>query len=109
MKKELRYTPKAKEDLQNIKADIMSKFDSEEIAERVLRKLTETARNLTVFPYMGSELVRTTGVLTDYRSLFCMHNYIFYRIEENIIRVVRVLNEKQDYMNILFGNTETEK
>lgn len=109
MKMELRYAPKAKEDLQNIKTDIISKFVSEEIAEKVLRKLTEKARDLTVFPYMGSELVKTTGVLTDYRSLFCMHNYIFYRIEENRICVIRVLNEKQDYMNILFGKPEAEE
>ena len=109
MKMRLRYTPKAKEDLQNIKADIISKFNSDDAAKKVLIKITGTAGNLTVFPYMGKELVKTTGVPTDYRCLFCMHNYIFYRVEEETICVIRVLNEKQDYMGILFGESETEE
>lgn len=44
MKMELVYTPKAREDLQNIKLDILSRFYSEQTAEKVLSKLTETAR-----------------------------------------------------------------
>ena len=109
MKMELVYTPKAREDLQNIKLDILSRFYSEQTAEKVLSKLTETARNLTVFPYMGKELAKITGVLTDYRCLFCMHNYIFYRVERNRVCVIRILNERQDYMRILFGKPEIEE
>ena len=64
---------------------------------------------MKLFPYMGIELVKTTGVLTDYRSLFCRHNYIFYRIEKDDVLIIRILNEKQDYMRILFGIKETEE
>ncbi len=106
---ELKYTPKAKEDLQNVKCSVLAHCGSEEIAVKVLREITKTVRNLAVFPYMGTELVKITGVLTDYRSLFCRHNYIFYRIEENCILIIRILNEKQDYMRILFGIKETEE
>ena len=106
---ELKYTPKAKEDLQNVKHSVLEHCGSEEIAVKVLREITKTVRNLAVFPYMGTELVKITGVLTDYRSLFCRHNYIFYRIEENCILIIRILNEKQDYMRILFGIKETEE
>lgn len=31
---------------------------------------------------------------------------MFYRVEEDRICVIRVLNEKQDYMRILFGISE---
>ena len=106
---ELKYTPKAKEDLQNVKCSALAHCGSEEIAVKVLREITKTVRNLAVFPYMGIELVKTTGVLTDYRSLFCRHNYIFYRIEGNRILIIRILNEKQDYMRVLFGIKETEE
>ncbi len=106
---ELKYTPKAKEDLQNVKYSVLDHCGSEEIAVKVLREITKTVRNLAVFPYMGTGLVKITGVLTDYRSLFCRHNYIFYRIEGNCILIIRILNEKQDYMRNLFGIKETEE
>ena len=106
---ELKYTPKAKEDLQNVKYSILDTCGSKEAAAKVLREITKTVRNLAVFPYMGTELVKITGVLTDYRSLFSRHNYIFYRIEGNCILIIRILNEKQDYMRVLFGIKETEE
>lgn len=105
----LKYTPKAKEDLQNVKKSIVNNCGSEETAKKILREITKTVRNLAIFPYMGIELVKTTGVLTDYRSLFCRHNYIFYRIEKDDVLIIRILNEKQDYMRILFGIKETEE
>ena len=49
---ELKYTPKAKEDLQNVKYSILDTCGSEETAAKVLREITKTVRNLAVFPYM---------------------------------------------------------
>ena len=45
---------------------------------------------------------------TDYRYLFREKNYVFYRIGNEEISIVRVLNEKQDYTRILFGISEIE-
>lgn len=36
-------------------------------------------------------------------------NYTFYRIEADKIKIVRILNEKQDFMNILFGIRTTSQ
>lgn len=105
---ELKYTPKAKEDLQNLRKYILENFGNEELMKKVLTDITKTIRNLTVFPYLGSELVKMTGVLSDYRCLYCRQNHIFYRIEKDMILVIRILNENQDYMRILFGIKDTE-
>ena len=49
------------------------------------------------------------GVPTKYRYIFSEKNYIFYYLEADKIRIVRVLNELQDYMEQLFGNvSETD-
>lgn len=106
---ELYYTPRARNDLVNIKESIIEKFDDENLAMEVLKKITETVRRLVVFPYLGRELSGITGIYTEYRCLFCKKNYVFYRVEEDRICVVRILNEKQDYMRILFGMSETEE
>ena len=103
---DLYYTPKARNDLLQIKESIIEKFDDENLAKKILRKMTETVRQLITFPYLGQELSGITGIYTDYRCLFCEKNYVFYRIEADRVCVIRVLNERQDYMRILFGVLE---
>lgn len=55
---ELKYTPKAREDLQNLREYILENFGNEELMKKVLTDITKAIRNLTVFPYLGSELVK---------------------------------------------------
>ena len=100
----VRYTPEALRDLQRISASIMEKFNNETVEKRVLKNITGAIRGLEVFPYKGVEV----GVLTDYRYIFNEKNYVFYRIEEEEISIIRILNEKQDYMRVLFGISEVE-
>ena len=106
---ELYYTPRARNDLANIKESVIEKFDDENLAIEVLKKITKTVRHLIVSPYLGQEVSEITGIYTEYRCLFCEKNYVFYRVEADRICVIRVLNEKQDYMRILFGVSETEE
>ena len=40
---------------------------------------------------------------TDYHYLVVKPNYIFYRVEGDTVRVIRILNEKQDFLQLLFG------
>ena len=96
---ELYYSPEAERDLQNIRNSIIENFDSEEIAKKVLKKITGTVRGLLAFPYMGEELARMTGISTEYRCLY-------YRLEKDRVYIVRILHERQDFMRILFGITE---
>ena len=105
---ELYYTPRARNDLVNIKESVIEKFDDENLAIEVLKKITKTVRQLVMFPYLGQELSGITGIYTEYRCLFCEKNHVCYRVEEDRICVIRVLNEKQDYMRILFGISEQD-
>ena len=100
------YTPESLADLQNVKKSVIETFFDEKLAEDVLKTITKSIRNLEIFPYMGTEVRLSNGVVTEYRYLFIKHNYAFYRVEMEQVRVVRVLHERQDYMRILFGITE---
>lgn len=55
---------------------------------------------------MGAVVTLSNGIEIGYRYLFCRHNYIFYRIEKDIVHIARVLHEKQEFMRILYGITE---
>lgn len=105
---EIYYTAKALDDLEQIRQSILEKFLDPRIAEQVLRAITKCIRNLEVFPYMGTELVLSVAGSSIYRYLFVKKNYIFYRVEGERIRIIRILNERQDYREILSGIPETE-
>lgn len=77
------YTPKALEDLQEIK--------------------TYVARQLEAFPGEGPCLEELIEYPADYHYLVVKPNYIFYRVEGDTVRIIRILNEKQDFLQILFG------
>lgn len=99
---QLSYSPKSLDDLENIKY-IISERHGIDIAKRILKKMISEIRRLEQFPNSGQNLSRSIEVQTDYWYLFTEKNYVFYRIEGNIVRVMRVLNEKQEFIQILFG------
>lgn len=105
----IRYTPEALHDLQNISTSIMEKFNDEKVEKRVLKNITKAVRGLEIFPYKGVEVQTTVNLVTDYRYLFSEKNYVFYRIDKEEVSVIRILNEKQDFMRVLFGISETEE
>ena len=102
--RKIMYSPEALEDLKKIKASIIENFEDEEVAVRSLRKLMDMIDVLTDFPYRGKEVRKLLGINNDYRCLFCSPDYVFYRVEEEYIRIVAVVNEKQDFIRILLEN-----
>lgn len=74
-----------------------------DVAKKSLKALTSTARQLEQFSREGLRLEDILQVATDYCYLFVKPNYIIYRIEGQEIKIIRILNEKQDFMQTLFG------
>ncbi|AGA68336.1 plasmid stabilization system protein [Desulfitobacterium dichloroeliminans LMG P-21439] len=95
------YSPKAQEDLWKIRAYIIENFGID-TAQKALVKITASINRLGEYPLLGVSLSKMFDVSTDYMYLFCGKNYVFYRIEGNIVKVVRVLNEQQDFLRVLF-------
>ena len=96
------YTPKALDDLQEIKSYVSKQFGKDR-AKICTRKITTTVRQLEMFPDEGPYLQDLIEYPTDYHYLVIKPNYIFYRIEGKAVRIIRILNEKQDFLQILFG------
>ena len=99
------YAPKALEDLKNVRSSIIETFYDTRLAEAVLNDIVLSIRKLEEFPYAGPELEIGGSAQNGYRYLFCRKNYIFYRVEDETIYIVRVLNEKQEFVRILYGET----
>jgi plasmid stabilization system protein ParE len=97
----LEFSPMALEDLLHIRNYIVTNW-GESVANKILKKLTSDIRRLEEHPLLGVGLGKIIDVPTDYRYLFTEKNYVFYHLEFNKVRVVRILNEQKDYMMHLF-------
>lgn len=96
------YAPKALDDLQGIKTYIAKQF-GEDKAKVCVKEITSIAKQLELFPSEGSCLADLIEYPTDYHYLVVKPNYVLYRVEGDTVRIVRILNEKQDFLQILFG------
>ncbi|MBD5469068.1 MAG: type II toxin-antitoxin system RelE/ParE family toxin [Lachnospiraceae bacterium] len=96
------YTPKALDDLQEIKAYVAGQF-GEGKSKACTKEITSTVKQLELFPKGGLRLADLIEYPTDYYYLVVKPNYVFYRVEGDTVRVIRILNEKQDFLQILFG------
>lgn len=102
------YSPEALDDLKFIKEDIENQYGKEKSTE-IIGKIAKNVRNLEMFPNSGVNLEKRWGIVSDYQYIYAEKNYIFYRIEEDYVRVIRVLNEREDFMRILFGIVTTSE
>ncbi|WP_088187807.1 type II toxin-antitoxin system RelE/ParE family toxin [Desulfosporosinus sp. FKA] len=96
------FSPKALEDLQKIKTYIIESFGVD-TAQKALAKIIGSVRRLEEYPALGVDLGKMIDFPTEYMYIFIERNYVFYRIEDNRVLIVRILNERQDFMQILFG------
>ena len=107
--KELKYSPNAREKLKQIKQHVMQKFGSG-IADKVMKKMIKSFRDLQQFENKGVSVESVLGISCDYRMLYVQHNYVFYQIKADVIEIIDIYNEKEDFMWKLFGiKSDTEE
>lgn len=65
--------------------------------------MTRSFRDLQQFEFKGPSVESALGIASDYRYLYVQHNYVFYRVEGDTVRIIDIFNEKEDFMWKLFG------
>ena len=101
---QIEYSPTALEDLRDVKNYLITNW-GESLANKVLEKIVSDIRRLAQYPALGVDLGKTIDVPTKYRYIFSEKNYVLYYVDGDKIRITRVLNERQDYMEQLFGTS----
>ncbi len=100
----LQISPKAKNDLVEIKGYISQELCNPQAAISLVSKITKKLRLLSEHPIIGAPLSSVVDIQTDYRFLVCNNYLIFYRYEDEVVFVSRILYGRRNYMRILFGN-----
>lgn len=86
----------------NLRKRLLSQF-GEDISKKTLSEITDAIANLGQFPEKGIDISKMYGIETAYYYLYFRHNYIIYRYDEKSVTVLQMFDEREDYMNTLFG------
>lgn len=107
----LRYTPEAISDLRAIRDYIQTNLHNPTAAKRISKAVLDACSALKQFPEMGISIEAKTGFETNLRMLVCESHIAVYRIETetDTVSIARIINARQDYIRLLFGDLAEEK
>lgn len=109
MKYKLKYSPDASEKLKELNKQITA-TNGKAIATRIMSKISSKIRGLQDNPDKGPSVEAMLGIPTPYRFLHVEHHYAFYRVENDIVYVTDIYNEREDFLWRMFRvNLRTEE
>lgn len=100
---EVRLTPAARQDLRDIRTYISKNLQNPIAASRVTGRITRDLGLLVQHGEAGVSVQAKTDYSSDLRVLVSGNYLIFYRFKAPVVSVARILNGRQDYLRILFG------
>ena len=106
--KKIAYSEIALSKRKAIKRDIKQKHGVE-VAERVSKNISKAIAELKEFPEIGVSMREKYDLDCDYYILFIENNYFIYRILDEMILVLEVFHEKEDFMYQMFGIVTTSQ
>lgn len=95
-------TPEAYNDLELIKESLDEEYGVTK-EKKILKDIIKDVRRLAQYPETDIKLFERFGIITDYKCIYTNKNYVFYRIEDDYIKVIRVLDHRRDFLYILLG------
>lgn len=96
-------SPEARNDLRQIREYISVDLDNENSASKIIGSVLKSIRGLEDFPEIGTPLSSRVSEETDFRYLVCGNYNVFYRVEGQSVKIIRVLNARRNFMAVLFG------
>jgi len=97
-------SPEAARDLEETRRYIAVELKNPAAAKRTVRAVIHDLHTLEHFPEAGPSIASRTGYETDLRFFVCGSRLALYKIENGAVYVARVLDPRQDYLRVLFGD-----
>ncbi len=86
--------------------DVYEATEESDVAGRYEIEIIDEIKKKKQFPFSGIPLVYR-GLFTGFYAVNFKKYKAFYRVNDSYIEVVRIIMEKMDYMQVLFGETFT--
>ena len=97
------FSPEALNDIEQIKDYLIDQF-GDKTATKNIKRVIKEIKTLESFPLKGSGVWERYGIDSEYRYIYANKNYVFYRVDEYTVKVIRILDARRDFLTILFGN-----
>lgn len=104
MSVEIRYSPRAIHDLDEIYDYIANHLQNVTAAQKIIGGILDAVENLSSFPESGAKLIFSPDLDSGYRYVQHKKYLAFYHLSGTDVYVDRVLYGKQDYENLLLVN-----
>jgi plasmid stabilization system protein ParE len=104
--RKIAYSAIALSKRKTLKKEIKEKYGRER-ADKFSNHISRTIAELKTFPEMGVSMRQKYDLDCDYYVLFIEHNYFIYRILDDIILILEIFNEKEDFVYQMFGIVTT--
>ena len=104
----VKITPQAAEDLLEIKNYIENELKNPIAAHNTIKTIVETYENLSTIAETGIPVERYVPFPTDYKFVLAKNYSIFYRIEDDCVKVIRIMYSRRDFVRILFGDNKNK-
>ena len=98
----LKFSPTVAEKMRELSKTLESNYGTKK-KTRIISKIKLEIKDLQTHPYKGTSLESILNIRTPYRFLHAEHNFIFYKVEENTVFVTEMFNEKEDFLQRMFG------
>ena len=99
-------SPQAAEDLLEIKNYIKNELLNPIAAHNTVEKIVEAYEDLADYPEAGISVDRYVSFPTDYKFVLANNYSVFYRIDGDCVKIIRIMYSKRDFVRILFGDNE---
>lgn len=98
------WRPAAIADVQDILSYIKNRLKNPSAAKALRARILDSVALMQENPYMGALLCDKfdLGEEVKYRYLIVSKRIIFYEVTDNVIEIIRVLDARTDYLNVLF-------
>ena len=104
----IEFSPEAANDIEEINKYLSAEFGVKTSTQNI-KKVMKSIKSLGSLPLQGSGVWERYGIASDYRYIYANHNYVFYRVEKDSVKIIRILDARYDFINILFGiKTQTD-
>ena len=97
-------SPEAGRDLSEIRQYLAKELKSPGFARKTVNAILENIKSLSRFPEQGPSVEALTGFKTDLRMLLCGNHIALYKIEHGTVYISRIVDARQDYLRVLFGD-----
>jgi len=97
----VRFTPQAIADLEEIKRYISDVLFNPQAAVELVELVFDKIRAITSTPQMGARLRTDIPILNTYRFIPCKNYLVIYRTEEKSVAIIRILYARRDYLGLL--------